>query len=149
MIHPERQSHRVVSTIESRSRECPRSSVPRFWGSAGRGDGTVGSEVGEADLEVDFGGVAFDAVGEVEAEEGEDDVVEVDAEAGAEVGARVGGGELVGEVVAIGGAAALEGGVAGVVEGDGAEGEEAPFEEGMEYSARKTARRSPRNWSTL
>jgi hypothetical protein len=83
-------------------------------------------EVGDADLEVDFGGVAFDAVGEVEAEEREDDV-EVDAEAGADVGAAVVGGEVVGEVVAIGGAAVVEADVARVVEGDGAEGEEAPF----------------------
>ena len=71
--------------------------------------------------------MAFEAVGEVEAEEREDDVVEVDAEAGADVGAPVVGGEVVGEVVAIGGAAVVEAGVAGVVEGDGAEGEEAPF----------------------
>jgi hypothetical protein len=74
--------------------------------------------------------VAFDAVGEVEAEEGEDDVVEVDAEAGADVAAGIIGGELVGEVVAVGGAAAVKAGVAGVVEGDGAEGEEAPLKEG-------------------
>jgi len=50
--------------------------------------------------------VAPDAVGEVEADEGEDDVFEVDAEACADVAAGVVGGELVGKVVAVGGAAA-------------------------------------------
>jgi hypothetical protein len=106
------------------------------------------SEVGEADLEVDFGGVAFDAVGEVEADEGEDDVVEVDAEAGADVGAPVVGGEVVGEVVAVGGAAVVEAGVAGVVEGEARKERKRHLKRGMEYSVRKTARRSPRNWST-
>src|SRR5262245_38724278 len=39
------------------------------------------SEVGQADLEVDLGRVALDAVAEVEAEEREHDVVEIDPEA--------------------------------------------------------------------
>jgi hypothetical protein len=43
----------------------------------------------------------------------------------------------------------VEASVAGVVEGDDAEGEEAPLEEGDGVFGAATARRSPRNWSTL
>src|SRR5262249_55085371 len=77
--------------------------------------------------EVDLGRVALEAVTHIEAEQRQDDVVEIDAQAGADVVADVAGAELVGQVVAR--ARKVKTDVAGVVETEGAERQEPPLEQ--------------------